>query len=331
MYLITGASGFVGRALSEEMTRRGFAVRRALRTPPESTMHTVDDWVEIGDIGPHTDWDKALEGVRVVIHTAARAHIMHEHAPDSLSAYRRVNVEGTRRLAARARACGVERLVMVSSIKVNGEGRARPYTEDDVPAPQDAYGISKLEAEQALQEHAAAGAMEWVILRPPLVYGPGVKANFLRLLDAVDRGRVLPLGAIHNQRSLVYLGNLVDALCACASHPQARNAAFLVSDDAALSTSDLVHAMARALGVEPRLLPLPPAMLRLAGWITGRSAVVNRLIGSLVIDGRRLRERLGWCAPFTVDQGLTATAAWYRGNSGTGGAKAVGGRAEMRT
>jgi nucleoside-diphosphate-sugar epimerase len=271
---------------------------------------------EIGEIGPDTDWRTALSGVDVVAHLAARVHVMHEGSADPLAAFRRVNVEGTVQLARCAAAAGVRRLVFLSSVKVNGESSARPFTEADAPAPADAYGTSKWEAELALAALARDGAFEVVTLRPPLVYGPGVRANFLRLMQAVVLGIPLPLGAIDNRRSLVYLGNLVDAIVACLAHPDVADRTWLVSDGEDLSTPVLVRRLASALAVRPRLLPVPPAMLRVLGALIGKRAAVERLTGSLQVDSTALRHAAGWSPPFTVDQGLADTARWFRARAG---------------
>ncbi len=310
--LVTGASGFVGRALCEHLEEHGFRVRRALRRPPAGL---AAEHVVVGEIGPHTDWDEALADVDLVAHLAARAHVMKETAVDPMAEYRSVNVEGTRRLAQAAARHGVARLVFLSSVKVNGEASARVYTEDDEPHPEDRYGLSKWEAELALAEVGAKAGLEWCTIRPPLVYGPGVGANFLRLMQSVARHRPLPLGAVRNLRSLVFVGNLVDAVRACLTHPAAANATFLIRDGEDLSSPILARRIARALGVTPLLVPVPVPLLRLAGALTGRQAVIDRVVGSLRVDDRCLRQKLGWRAPFSVDEGLRDTAHWYLGLS----------------
>ncbi len=238
---------------------------------------------------------------------------MRETASDALQAYRVVNVAGTRNLAEQAAALGVKRLVYLSSIKVNGErteGESR-FARNDEPLPEDPYGISKWEAEQALWDVSARTGLEVVVVRPPLVYGPGVKGNFWRLLRLVASGVPLPLGAVCNRRSLVGLDNLVDLLTRCVDHPAAAGQTFLVSDNHDLSTPALICRLARALGKSPRLLPVPPSMLRLAGSITGKAAEVERLIGSLQVDITHTREVLNWIPPMSVDEGLRKTAEWY--------------------
>jgi len=309
--LVTGANGFVGRALCEALAASGRRVKRALRIAQPG----VPDAVAVGDIGADTDWRSALEGVSSVVHLAARTHVLRETAADSLAEYRRVNLDGTRRLAQQAGRAGVRRLVFVSSIKVNGEVTERPFTEDDAPRPEDAYGVSKWEAEQALVRVAGETGLQVAVLRPPLVYGPEVKGNFLRLMGLVARGTPLPLASITNRRSLIYVGNLVDAVIKAIDVPAAAGRAYLVSDGEDVSTPDLVRAIARSLGVAPRLLPCPPAMLRLGAALTGKRAELARLTGSLQADGSRARRELGWQPRLSLAQGLSATARWYYSQS----------------
>ena len=309
--LVTGADGFVGGALCEALAASARRVRRAVRV----TRPGLTDTVASGDIGPDTDWRSALEGVSSVVHLAARTHVLREAAADPLAEYRRVNLDGTRRLAQQAGRAGVRRLVFVSSIKVNGETTGRPFTEEDAPRPEDAYGISKWEAEQALARVAGETGLQVAVLRPPLVYGPGVKGNFLRLMGLVARGTPLPLSSIANRRSLIYVGNLVDAVIKAIDVPAAAGRAYLVSDGEDVSTPDLVRAIARALGIPPRLLPCPPAMLRLGAALTGKRAELARLTGSLQADGSRARRELDWRPRLTLAQGLAATARWYYSQS----------------
>jgi len=270
------------------------------------------DAVAVGDIGPATDWRAALEGARCVVHLAARTHVMSESAADPLAEYRRANVAATVRLAREAAAAGARRLVFMSSIKVNGESTQRPYTEADPPRPEDAYGVSKWETEQALAGVAAATGLEVVVLRPPLVYGPGVKGNFLRLMRLVARGVPLPLASVANRRSLIYVGNLADAVVAAIDAPGAAGRTLLAADAEDLSTPDLVRAIARSLGTRARLLPCPPALLNLGAALAGRRAVAARLTGSLQVDASALRRELGWRPRATLAQGLEQTARWFR-------------------
>jgi len=310
--LVTGANGFIGRALCGELAASRRAVRKAVRAPVAG----LPDAVAVGDLGPDTDWRAALEGVRGVVHLAARTHVLHETAADPLAEYRRINVAGTEQLARAAAACGVGRFVFLSSVKVNGERTGeRPYSEDDAPRPEDAYGVSKWEAEQALARVAAETGLETTVLRPPLVYGPGVKGNFLRLMNLVARGVPLPLGAIANRRSVLYIGNLVDAIIKALAAPQAAGKTWLVSDGEDVSTPELVRALAQALGVKPRLLPLPLAALRVAAALAGRRDELTRLAGSLQVDSARLRRDLGWQPRYTLVQGLEQTARWYHSRS----------------
>ncbi len=305
--LITGATGFIGTALLTAL--QGRAVRRTLR---QSTMGPYPADIIIGDINPETDWRAALTNINCVVHLAARTHVLDDHSADALAAYRRINVEATRHLAQQAAAAGVRRFVFLSSIKVNGESTdANPFTRDDVLQPLDAYGISKREAEDALRRIGADTGMEIVILRPPLVYGPGVKGNFLRLLQAVARGTPLPLASIRNQRSLVYVGNLVDAIITCIDAPAAAGKTWLVSDGEDVSTPALIRKLAAAMGTTPRLLPCPPALLHFVAAMLGKRAAATRLTGSLAVDSSALREELHWLPRYSLDQGLNATAQWY--------------------
>jgi nucleoside-diphosphate-sugar epimerase len=310
--LVTGANGFIGRALCGVLAASGRRVRKAVRMPVPG----LPDAVVVGDIGPDTDWRTALEGVSGVVHLAARTHVLRETATDPLAAYRKINVSGTERLARSAAAGGIRRLVIVSSVKVSGERtEERPFTEDGAPRPEDAYGVSKWEAEQSLSRIAAETGLEVVALRPPLVYGPGVKGNFLRLMNLVARGVPLPLGAVDNRRSLIYTGNLAGAIVKALDAPQAAGRTYLVSDGEDVSTPDLVRGLARALGVKPRLLSLPLSALDLGARLAGRRAEFVRLTSSLQVDSSRIRRELDWRPPFTLAQGLELTAKWYHARS----------------
>lgn len=310
--LVTGANGFVGRALCAELVRREFFVRGVIRERSRSTELRCE-LVKTEGIGSKTEWSDALSGMDTIVHLAARVHVMRETAVDSLAAFRAVNVAGTERLARAAAISGVRRLVFVSSVKVNGESTTgAPYTEIDVPFPQDPYGISKYEAEQVLLRVAQETGLEVVIVRPPLVYGPAVKGNFLRLLDLVLRGVPLPLASVSNLRSMLFLGNFVDALAQCATHPTAAGKTYLVSDGVDTSTPQLIRHIARLLRKPCRLWPSPPFLLKLAGQITTKSSEVERLIGSLQIDSTQIRKDLEWAPPYTLEEGLAATVQWFQ-------------------
>jgi nucleoside-diphosphate-sugar epimerase len=288
--LVTGGTGFVGQAL----------VKR-LGDQPMRLATRVDA----------AGWLKALVGITTVVHLAARVHVMHETKSDPLTAFRTVNAGGTLNLARQAAAAGVKRFVFISSVKVNGESSppGRSFAETDAPNPQDAYGQSKHEAEQGLRQLSADTGMEIVIIRPPLVYGPGVKANFAALMRAVQRGWPLPLGAVHNQRSLVALDNLVDFIITCITHPQAANQTFLVSDGQDLSTTELVRGMAQAAGVPALLLPVPVWALQAGATLLGKGDAVQRLCGNLQIDISKARSLLGWVPPVSVEEGLRRAMA----------------------
>jgi nucleoside-diphosphate-sugar epimerase len=313
--LVTGAGGFVGSSLCPALVRAGYVVRSATRSLPGAGPGPPA--FAVGDIGPETDWAPALSGVACVVHLAARTHVLREAAADPLAEYRRTNVAATRRLAQQAAKAGVHRLVYLSSVKVNGESTSgRPYTEDDSPAPEDAYGVSKWEAEQELRQLAAVTGVEIVVLRPPLVYGPRVKGNFLRLIALIARGAPLPFASLENRRSLIYVGNLADAIIAAIGAPQAAGRTYLVSDGEDISTPGLVRALARALGVKERLFACPRPVLRAAAALLGRTDELARLAGSLQIDSSRIRRELAWRPRSTLADGLADTARWYHARAG---------------
>lgn len=301
--LLTGATGFVGRAVQQRLLADGhydltIAVRRALST--SSAVRSV----QVADLTAETDWAEALQGVDVVIHAAARAHIMRDEVADPLAEYRKVNVEGTLSLARQAAAAGVKRFVFVSSIGVNGNLNTKPFTADDEPRPAELYAQSKWEAEQGLWEIAKETGLEIVMIRPPLVYGPNAPGNFGSLVRWISKGVPLPLGAVHNKRSLVALDNLVDLIVTCLAHPAAANQVFLAGDGEDLSTSDLLRGVAQAMGKPARLLPIPAGLLQLGATMLGKKAMAQRLLGSLQVDISKNRELLGWQPPLTVAQGL---------------------------
>lgn len=308
--LVTGATGFVGQRLSRVLRENGLAVREAVRCT--SATAADREIATIGEIDGQTDWRSAVEGVNCVIHLAGRAHVMHENLTDPLAVYRRVNVTGTARLARAAAVAGVQRFVFVSSIKVNGEATTnRMFTEVDVPMPLDAYGISKQEAEGELRDIGREFGMEIVVVRPPLVYGPGVKGNFLSMMRWVRSGLPLPLSRCTNRRSFVGLTNFVDLLVQCTTHRAAADETFLVADGEDLSMVVLVQRLARALGRTARLLPLPPSWLRFGARLVGREAIYERLCGSLQVDSGKARRVLGWAPPLSVDEELENTARWF--------------------
>ena len=309
MILLTGASGFVGRAVMALSLQRR-PVRVALRRPDAASVPKEVEFVE-ASLSPDQDWVEALSGVSTIVHCAARVHVMNEKAADPLAEFRRVNVDGTLCLARQAAEAGVRRLVFVSSIKVNGEHSQQdhPFTADQTPAPGDPYGVSKCEAEAGLRALSQEMGMEVVIIRPPLVYGPGVKANFQAMMRWLQRGVPLPLGGVtENRRSLVFLDNLVDLIVTCIDHPAAANQTFLVSDDEDLSTAALLRRMAEALGRRARLIPVPVGLFVFGAKLIGRPSIAQRLCGSLQVDIGKTKALLGWSPPFSVDEGLRRTA-----------------------
>lgn len=314
--LVTGANGFVGQSLCLGMAVRNFSVLKAVRhTEQRNSEAECGKCVSVGNIGPTTDWRHALKGVNTVVHLAARVHVLKEIVSDPLAEFRKVNVYGTEHLAKIAAEAGVHRLVYVSSIGVNGKKTNKQsdcFSESDPPAPYDPYTTSKWEAEQALFRVSKETSLEIVILRPPLVYGPRAPGNFDRLINLVHRGFLLPLASVKNKRGFIYVGNLVSAIVACVRHPVAAGKIFLVSDGEDCSSPELIRRIAQALNRPARLLPFPPALLRMAGKLTGRLATVDRLLGSLVIDSSKIRRELDWKPPYSMDQGLKETAEWFK-------------------
>lgn len=315
---ITGGTGFVGtalvkRLLAREDTELTLLVRQKYANLPD----------QVTPFRAQTDLRDELiplHNVQTVIHAAARVHVMADKATNALAEYRKTNVEGTMNLARQAVTAGVKRFIFLSSIKVNGEATAvdQPFTADDAPAPSDPYGISKMEAEIGLRSIAAESDMEVVIIRPVLVYGPGVKANFRSVMSWLNRGIPLPLGATNNKRSLVALDNLIDLIITCIDHPAATNQTFLVSDGEDLSTTELLRRMSKALGKPARLLPVPPSLLKLSARVLGKGDVAQRLCGSLQVDISKTTELLAWRPPVTVDQALQETADEFLANLSSG-------------
>jgi nucleoside-diphosphate-sugar epimerase len=294
------------------MLVEGWGVRGAIRSSAKKRLLPQGiNAVEIGSIDAHTEWETAVYGIDTIVHLAARVHVMDDISSDPITAFRNINVAGTKRLAQIAESKKVRRLVYVSSIKVNGKGGSDPYTEENKPAPIDPYGISKLEAEKVLKNIAAKKGLEVVILRPPLVYGPGVKANFLQLIKIIDRGIPLPLAKLNNQRSMLYIGNLIDAILICINHPKAEGKTYLLSDGKDISTSELIQMVSYALGKRARLFSCPQALLRLLTKVTGKSQNVNRLLDSLIVDSSKIRTDLDWTPSHSMEEGLAETAKWY--------------------
>ncbi|BAI72858.1 UDP-glucose 4-epimerase [Azospirillum sp. B510] len=315
--LLTGATGFVGRHTVPLLAAGGHQVRAALRQPlggaGSGPWDGPWDTAIVGDIGPGTDWTAALAGIDAVIHMAARVHVMRDTAADPLAEFCRVNSAGTVRLAEQAAAAGVKRFVFLSSIKAMvDESRPTPLDAAETPGPHSPYGISKLEAERALAAISARSGMEVAVIRPPLVYGPGAAGNMRALVRLVATGLPLPLGGIHNRRSLIYVGNLADAVVTVLEHPAAAGQTFLVQDGEPLSTADLVRAIAIALDRPARLIPVPRGLMALAARLTGTRAVFDRLAGTLMVDDRPIRDRLGWRPPHDLASGLRVTAEWFK-------------------
>lgn len=310
--LITGATGFVGRALICRIADEEIVVKGVTR-------RTTTDWpvgvlpVVIDSIARETAWAPALEDVNTVVHLAARVHVMRDHAGDPLAEYRRVNVEGTLNLARQAARAGVRRFIFVSSIKVNGEETFidKPYTADMAPAPVDPYAVSKSEAEIGLKKVAEQTGMELVVLRPVLVYGPGVKGNFLSMMRLMALGIPLPLGSIENRRSFLGIDNLVDLIWHCVDHPRAVNETFLVSDGEDVSTTELLQRLASCMGRRARLFSIPTSLLNKMASLAGKESVAKRLLGSLYVDISKTREQLAWTPPVSFEEGLRRTVDYY--------------------
>ena len=312
MYLVTGATGFVGRLLVGTLLNDGVDIVAAVRKKSDLLPDEAKQ-IEVGDFQAKTDWRVAIKSVSVVVHLAARVHVMQDNVLDPLAEFRKINTFATLNLAKQAAEAGVKRFIFISSIKVNGEMTElnKPFRSDDQFIPDDPYGLSKYEAEQGLLAIAKETGMEVVIIRPPLVYGPGVKANFSAMMKWVNKSVPLPLGAIHNQRSLVALDNLVDFIALCADReksPKAANQVFLISDGEDVSTTTLLQKVASAFDKKPRLIPVPVELMIFAAKLIGKGDVANRLFGSLQVDSSKARNLLGWKPVITMDEQLKKTA-----------------------
>ena len=311
---VTGATGFVGRMLCHSLVEKGYSVTGTVRSrekisglPSQMQYHLIDD------IGLYTEWGGTLDNVDTVIYLAARVHVMHETSTDPLDEYRRVNTAGAERLAYMAAKAGIRRIIYLSTIKVNGEITDRHlFTEEDPVCPDDPYSQSKWEAEQILHRFALDKGIEIVIIRPPLICGPDVRGNFLRLLNWVRRDIPLPLSLVNNRRSMIYAGNLVDIIAMCITHPDAAGETFLVSDGDDISTPDLIRMIAKVMNKRARLIPLPVILLKAAGALMGKGSEMERLTGSLCIDSSKIRKVLGWKPPHTMEEGIRETVRWYK-------------------
>ena len=317
--MVTGALGFVGRSLCQRLNHAGhdvIATTRKKEVPSLNLSPSLAGQITpttVGELNSTTDWSHALDGVKIVVHLASRVHVMQDTVADPLTEFRKINQAGTYNLARQAAATGVRRFIFISSIKVNGEATliGKPFKEDDIPVPVEPYAISKHKAELGLQQLAVETGMEVVIIRPPLVYGPGVKANFLSMMRWLYKGVPLPLGAILNKRSLVAIDNLVDLIVTCIEHPAAANQTFLVADGVDLSTTELLRKMGDALGKPVRLLPVPTWLLKTGAILVGKHAVVQRLCGSLQVDISKSRKLLDWSPPVSVEEAMRKTAKYF--------------------
>ena len=306
--LVTGANGFIGRSVCRQLVEQGHEVTGVIRQLDlQRPLPAGVSRLPLGDLRKFDIWKAALQKTDVVVHLAARTHVMREVAANPLEAYREINVEVTRRLIEGCQAAGVERVIYLSSIKAVGEGQAEPYHESSPCQPADHYGSSKREAEQLVFRAALDHGLDFVVLRPPLVYGPGVGGNFRRIVGAVRRGIPLPLESVNNQRSMVYVENLASAVAACIEHPRARQSVFHVADNETVSTPEFIRLIAQAGQVPCRLLPCPVGILRLLGRVTRQRGTVDRLVDSLTVSNEQIRKRLGWSPPFSVEQGIQIT------------------------
>lgn len=314
--LVTGANGFVGKAVCADLAARGHWVTAAVRSTSPSTSINPGSKIEavsVGNIDGSTDWQAALSGCSSVIHLAARAHILNDKIADPLAAFRETNVAGAVQLARSAARVGIKRFVFVSSVGVNGNLNTRPFTESDTPAPVEAYAVSKFEAEQALRGIASCSEMELVIVRPPLVYGPECPGNFLRLLKLLSSGIPLPFGAIDNKRSFISVWNLADFLAACLISKQAAGEVFLISDMEDVTLPDLLHGLAQGMGRKAPLISINPALLGALARLAGKGGLFEKLCGNLTVDSSHAHTTLAWKPPVPLVEGLSRTGAWYAG------------------
>lgn len=310
---ITGANGFVGQFLTHELSIiKKFEIIGLTRSRPANSIASAI-YLQVGDLSAQTDWTSCLNSVDVLVHLAARVHVMNENASDPLTEFRRVNVEGTLHLARQAASAGVRRFIFISSVKVNGESTSpnSPFTTSSTPAPLDPYGVSKMEAENGLRSLAETSGMDVVIIRPPLVYGPGVKANFANMMRWLARGVPLPLGGINNRRSLVSIYNLTDLIRVCITHPAAANQTLFVSDGEDLSTTDLLKRLADALGGPTRLFTIRPSILMTGARLIGKRDIAHRIFSSLQVDITHSRTLLEWTPPVSTNDALKITAQYF--------------------
>lgn len=311
-FLVTGTNGFIGGHLVTELKTRGFGVKKIVRQHTAGRAYS-DGFIAVGSIGPETKWNDLLEDIDVVVHLAARVHILKENSNDPLREFRDTNVLGTERLARHAAASGVRRFIYLSTIGVNGSQTSTgAFTESDEPHPHDPYSVSKQESEEVLHAIAAETGLEVVILRLPLVYGPRNPGNFLRLLELISSGWPLPLRSVNNRRSLLFVGNLMDAIIQCATFSRKLGGMYLICDDVEVSIPELIERLGQEMGQRVQLFPFPVSLLRIAGRLFGRSVDVDRLLGSLVVDSSKIRRELEWYPPYTLTQGLHETIAWYK-------------------
>ena len=310
--LVTGGTGFIGSHLLPILSKQNLQVTLAVRNNSSNELNIPYKIVKVSEIDENTDWTKALKEVATVIHLAARAHQLNDQAINPEAEFLRTNCEGTKTLVKVAIASGVKHFIFISSIGAMTTLSEHTLTEESPCHPDSPYGRSKLRAEQGLIELCQNSPMTWTILRPTLVYGAGNPGNMERLMKLINTGFPLPLGSINNRKSFVYVGNLVDAMIACLDHPNAKNQTFIVSDGEDLSTTDLIRRLGKALGKSPLLLPIPAELLRLTTKLLGKADIGDRLLGSLQVDSNKIRKMLDWTPPYTVDQGLQATADWFK-------------------